>query len=155
MGWANALDVARGQVVASRARGRPANLVGRVVDAAGEGPLGVALRVGCMSAAAILASFVHRVHDPGILCPVRALTGVPCPFCGGTTVFMELGSAHPVKALAANPVVLVGAVGLATAPLGSGRRWWAIDARTRAWILGVVVGLSWVWQLARFGFLRF
>jgi hypothetical protein len=68
---------------------------------------------------------------------------------------MELGAAHPAKALAANPIVLAGAIGLATAPLGSGRRWWAIDPRTRVWILGVVVGLSWVWQLARFGFLRF
>ncbi len=68
---------------------------------------------------------------------------------------MELGAAHPVKALAANPVVLAGAVGLATAPLGSGRRWWAVPSRTRAWILGVAVALSWLWQLARFGLLRF
>jgi hypothetical protein len=68
---------------------------------------------------------------------------------------MELGAAHPARALAANPVVLLGAIGLASAPLGSGRKWWAIPPRTRAWILGVVVALSWVWQLARFGFLRF
>jgi hypothetical protein len=108
-----------------------------------------------MAIAAVLASFVHRTHDPGILCPVRTLTGVPCPFCGGTTVFMELGAAHPAKALAANPVVFAGAIGLATAPLGSGRKWWALEPRTRAWIIGGVVGLSWVWQLARFGFLRF
>jgi hypothetical protein len=67
---------------------------------------------------------------------------------------MELGAAHPVQALAANPVVLAGAAGLATAPLGLGRRWWAMSPRTRGWILGVVVGLSWVWQLARFGLLR-
>ena len=149
------MDVARGHEVASRARGRPADVVDRITAAAGTGPLGLILRVGAMSAAAVLASFVHRVHDPGILCPIRALTGVPCPFCGGTTVFMELGAAHPAKALAANPVVLIGAIGLATAPLGSGRRWWAINPRTRAWFLGVVVALSWVWQLARFGFLRF
>ena len=149
------MDVARGHAVASRDHGRPAGLLGRVISASGDGPLGVVLRVGGMSVAAVLASFVHRAHDPGILCPVRALTGVPCPFCGGTTVFMELGAAHPAKALAANPVVLVGAIGLASAPLGSGRKWWAIPPRTRAWILGVVVALSWVWQLARFGFLRF
>ena len=149
------MDVARGHAVASRAQGRSAGLLGRVIAASGDGPLGVVLRVGGMSVAAVLASFVHRVHDPGILCPVRALTGVPCPFCGGTTVFMESGAAHPAKALAANPVVLLGAIGLATAPLGSGRRWWAIKPRTRVWTLGVVIALSWVWQLARFGFLRF
>jgi hypothetical protein len=149
------LDVARGNGVAPHARSWPAGALGRLADASRTGPTGVALRVGGMAIAAVLASFVHHAHDPGILCPIRALTGVPCPFCGGTTVFMELGAAHPVKALAANPIVLAGAVGLATAPLGSGRRWWATSPRTRVWILGVVVGLSWVWQLARFGFLRF
>lgn len=149
------MDVARGHTVASRAHGRTAGLLGRVITASGDGPIGVVLRVGGMSVAAVSASFVHHAHDPGILCPVRALTGVPCPFCGGTTVFMELGAAHPAKALAANPVVLAGTIGLALAPLGSGRRWWAMKPRTRVWILGVVIGLSWVWQLARFGFLRF
>lgn len=106
-----------------------------------------------MATAAVVVSALHRVHDPGTLCPLRALTGVPCPLCGGTTVFIELGAAHPVKALLASPVVLLGAIGLATAPLGSGRRWWALDPRMRAWIIGVTLGLSWVWQLARFGFL--
>ena len=149
------MDVARGPKVAPQARGRPAGVLGRVIAASGDGSLGVALRIGGMTVGAVLASFVHRVHDPGILCPVRALTGVPCPFCGGTTVFMEMGAAHPARALVANPVVLAGAVGLATAPLGTGRKWWAIEPRTRVWILGVVVALSWVWQLARFGFLRF
>ena len=104
--------------------------------------------------AAVLAALVHRVHDPGTLCPIRAVTGVPCPLCGGTTVFMDLGAAHPVKAAAANPFALVGAIGLATAPLGTGRMWWALSPRSRAWFLGVVIFLSWLWQLARFGLLR-
>jgi hypothetical protein len=149
------VEVARGRDGAPYARGGPAGVLGRAFVAAGHGPLGVVLRTGGMATAAVMAALVHRVHDPGILCPVRALTGVPCPLCGGTTVFMELGAAHPAKALAANPVVLAGAVGLAMAPLGSGRRWWAMGPRTRAWIIGIVVALSWVWQLARFGLLRF
>jgi hypothetical protein len=149
------LDVARGAGVTPHARGGAGGAFGRVFAAAGDGPLGVALRVGGMAVGAVLAAVVHRIHDPGILCPVRALTGVPCPFCGGTTVFMELGAAHPARALAANPVVLAGAVALAAAPLGSGRTWWAIAPRTRAWIIGGVVALSWLWQLARFGLLWF
>jgi Protein of unknown function (DUF2752) len=147
------LDVARGPEVASRARGRPAGVVDRVIAASGDGALGVALRAGSMATAAVVVSAVHRVHDPGTLCPLRALTGIPCPLCGGTTVFIELGAAHPAKALLASPVVLLGAIGLATAPLGSGRRWWALDSRIRAWIIAVTLGLSWVWQLTRFGFL--
>jgi hypothetical protein len=67
---------------------------------------------------------------------------------------MELGAAHPVRAALANPFALAGAIGLATAPLGLGRRWWAIRPRTRSWILGAVVALSWLWQLARFGLLH-
>ena len=149
------MDVARGPGAAPRAPTGVGGVIGRVLNATSAGPLGMSLRVGFMATGAVLAAIVHRVHDPGILCPVRALTGVPCPFCGGTSVFMELGAAHPVKALAANPIVLAGAIGLATAPLGSGRRWWAVPPRTRAWILGVAVALSWLWQLARFGLLRF
>ena len=147
--------MARGTELAPHAPNGLASALGRVFAAAGQGPVGVALRVGAMGFGAILAAVVHRVHDPGTLCPVRALTGVPCPACGGTTVFMELGAAHPVKALVANPFVLVGAIGLAAAPLGLGRRWWAINPRTRMWLMGAVVALSWLWQLGRFGLLRF
>lgn len=66
---------------------------------------------------------------------------------------MELGAARPGAAIAANPVVFTGMVGLVTAPLGSGSRWWAMSPRTRSRVLIVVVALSWLWQLARFGFL--
>lgn len=127
----------------------------RLLTAAGHGPRGVALRVGAMAVVAVVVAVVHRAHNPGILCPVRAITGVPCPLCGGTTVFMELGSANPAGAVQANPFALAGAIGLAAAPLGAGRRWWAMSPRTRAWIIGVALALSWLWQLARFGLLRF
>lgn len=147
------MDVARGIEVAPRAlngllrRGQAA--------AGGEGLRVVAVRAAIVTVAAVAAAAVHRVHDPGVLCPLRAVTGVPCPFCGGTTVFMDLGAARPGAAVMANPVVFTGMVGLVTAPLGSGRRWWAISPRTRSRIIIVVVALSWLWQLARFGLLPF
>ncbi|MFD0538690.1 DUF2752 domain-containing protein [Actinomadura luteofluorescens] len=59
-----------------------------------------------MAVAAIGASWIHRVNDPGVLCPLRALTGIPCPLCGGTTVFIEFGSGRPGQAVLANPVAL-------------------------------------------------
>jgi Protein of unknown function (DUF2752) len=148
------LDVARGTRVAPSAPTAPARMVGRLTVAAGDGLRGVAIRTGGMAVAAVVAALVHRAHDPGILCPFRTLTGVPCPLCGGTTVFMELGAAHPVGAVVANPFALAGAIGLAMAPLGLGLRWRAVSPRTRAWLLGVVVALSWLWQLARFGLLQ-
>jgi hypothetical protein len=140
--------VARGTEAALRA---PSALLDRVLSA--QGAAGVAVRAGAVAVAAVLAAVVHRVHDPGTLCPIRAITGVPCPLCGGTTVFMDLGAARPGAAIVANPFVFTGMVGLVTAPLGSGSRWWAISPRTRLRLLLVVLALSWLWQLARFGFL--
>jgi len=129
-------------------------VVGRTLTAARHGPRAVVLRVAAMAVAAVGAAWIHRVSDPGVLCPLRRLTGIPCPLCGGTTVFIELGSGRPVGALLANPAALAGAVGLALAPLGLGRRWWALAPGTRAWVLGTALVGSELWQLARFGLLR-
>src|SRR5512139_3114538 len=89
------------------------------------GVKGVALRTAAIAAAAVAVALAHRVHDPGVLCPTRTLTGIPCPLCGGTTVFIELGSGRPLPAVAANPVAFTGVVSVALAPLGLGGRWWA------------------------------
>ncbi|MCD0450602.1 DUF2752 domain-containing protein [Actinocorallia sp. API 0066] len=117
-------------------------------------PLGVsATRVAVMTAAALVVATAHGIHDPGIICPARALTGIPCPFCGGTTVFIELGSGHPVRALLANPLVFLGAIVFAVAPLGLEARWRAVGSRARAWILGTAIAGSGIWQLVRCGVL--
>lgn len=124
------------------------------VAAVGRRPVGtVAVRIAAMTALAVSVAVAHGVHDPGVLCPIRTLTGIPCPFCGGTTVFIELGSGHPVRALAANPLVLIGAGVFALAPLGPGTRWRAWGPRVRAWILGTAIAGSELWQLVRFGVL--
>jgi hypothetical protein len=39
----------------------------------------------------------------GLPCPLRTLTGVPCPMCGMTTSVEATLHGHPVSALAANP----------------------------------------------------
>ncbi|GAA4239463.1 hypothetical protein GCM10022254_59680 [Actinomadura meridiana] len=129
-------------------------IVSRTLTAARHGPLGVVLRVAAMAVAAVAVSWIHRVNDPGVLCPLRAFTGIPCPLCGGTTVFTELGSGHPGRAVLANPVALTGAIALAFAPLGTGGRWWALQPKTRAWMLGAALVGSELWQLVRFGVLR-
>lgn len=117
-------------------------------------PVGtVAVRIVTMTALAMAVAFAHGVHDPGILCPIRALTGIPCPFCGGTTVFIELGSGHPVRALMANPLVFVGAMVFAVAPLGLGARWQALEPQARVRLLGTAIAASGIWQLVRFGVL--
>lgn len=147
-----------GEAPGAAATGAPdgvlGGLVSRTLTAARHGPLGVVLRVAAMAVAAIGASWIHRVNDPGVLCPLRALTGIPCPLCGGTTVFIEFGSGRPAQAVLANPAVLTGAIAVAVAPLGLGGRWWALQPKTRAWMLGTALVGSELWQLVRFGVLR-
>jgi Protein of unknown function (DUF2752) len=115
-----------------------------------------AARLGAVVVASVAAAWVHQSHDPGALCPLRRLTGVPCPFCGSTTVFMEAGAGHWSAGLTANPVTVVAALIFLAAPL------LALDPVAtlvrippRAlWIGGaVVLAGSWLWQLHRFGFL--
>ncbi|MFG2087134.1 MULTISPECIES: DUF2752 domain-containing protein [unclassified Spirillospora] len=145
---------APGAAVTGAPDGVLGGLVSRTLTAARHGPLGAALRVSAMAVAAIGASWIHRVNDPGVLCPLRALTGIPCPLCGGTTVFIEFGSGRPAQAVLANPVALTGAIAVAVAPLGLGGRWWALQPKTRAWMLGTALVGSELWQLVRFGVLR-
>lgn len=145
---------APGAAATSAPDGVLGGIVSRTLTAARHKPLGVVLRVAAMAVAAIGASWIHRVNDPGVLCPLRALTGVPCPVCGGTTVFIEFGGGRPAQAALANPMVLAGAVAFAVAPLGPGRRWWALQPKTRAWMLGTALVGSELWQLVRFGVLR-
>jgi hypothetical protein len=41
---------------------------------------------------------------PGLPCPLRTMTGIPCPFCGTTTSVESTLHADPGAALAANPL---------------------------------------------------
>ena len=52
-----------------------------------------------------LAALVPLIPGyPGVTCPLRALIGIPCPFCGTTTSIKELGRLDIAASLAANPV---------------------------------------------------
>ena len=113
---------------------------------------------GAVSAVLALGlAHVKVAGRPATICPLRALTGIPCPFCGGTTAAVRLGHFDVIGALRANPFVLIAGLGVVLAPailgvvgvrLGS----WSANAR-RLLTATVMVGvaLSEVWQLVRFG----
>ena len=93
--------------------------------------------------------------SPADLARLRRLTGVPCPMCGSTTVFMEAGAGHWTEALGANPFTVLAFLVFLAAPLGlidPVATWADMPARRRNIGLGVILALSWVWQLHRFGF---
>lgn len=122
-------------------------------------------QLGLAGMGAAAASFVYPAASHatglGLPCPLRTLTGVPCPLCGMTTAATGLAGGDARAALAANPFVLVLAVGtLCMAVLLAARAVglapppapWGRTARRRAWwAVGLLVAASWAFQLHRFG----
>lgn len=110
----------------------------------------IGIRVAALAALVVLLAAVH-VRRPPTLCLLRATTGVPCPFCGGTTAAVDLGNGHLSAALAASPLgvaMLVAwlAFGVVRAP----QWWWRHRSRLIPVVLGVLA-LAEIWQLYRFG----
>ena len=82
---------------------------------------------------------------PSLHCPLRALTGLPCPLCGLSTSVEQTVRLHLGDALAANPLgVLLVLVALALLVLRPARL-----ALPRAAIPSVLAA-SWLFELHRF-----
>lgn len=87
------------------------------------------------------------VHVP-LACPLRTVTGVPCPLCGMTTSVTETVRFDLDAALAATPAG-VAAVAAALVVLLLRPRSLAVPAL----LPYVVLGCMWLYQLHRFSFL--
>lgn len=85
---------------------------------------------------------------PALGCPLRALTGVPCPLCGMTTSVVATVHLRLADALAANPAG-VAAVVLAVVVL----MWRPDRLSLRLSFAVVILAVMWFFQLHRFGFL--
>jgi uncharacterized protein DUF2752 len=70
------------------------------------------------AAAALLGAGTALAFAPGHAgppCPLRTLTGVPCPLCGMTTSVEATLHGHPLAAIGANPagpLLVLGAIAL-------------------------------------------
>jgi Protein of unknown function (DUF2752) len=96
-----------------------------------------------LGAAAVLPAMPG---SPGIACPLRALTGVPCPLCGMTTSVEHVVRLEFGAALAANPAglaaVLVAVLLLVLRPR---------QVRVPSLVLPLGLAAMWVFELYRFG----
>jgi len=119
---------------------------------------GVGRRLAVLVAAALLLSVLVLPWRPPTLCLLRGLTGIPCPFCGGTTALVQLGRGDLLAALRASPLVVLGAplwvAWPRLRPTLARRLWtrWSPARRRRtALVLGAVaLAGSELWQLQRF-----
>lgn len=85
---------------------------------------------------------------PGIECPLRRLTGIPCPLCGMTTSVEATLRGHFVGALAANPAGLPAVAAAIVLLLRRPRR-----IRIPAAAPFVVLPLLWLFELHRYAIL--
>jgi hypothetical protein len=110
----------------------------------------VAARLVCLLGIAVALAHLHPVGRPSTLCALRALTGVPCPFCGGTTAAVRIGAGDLAGALHASPLAVLAAPLVAALPML--RSWLSRLSRPAALTaLIMVLGGSEIWQLYRFG----
>ena len=63
--------------------------------------------LACWAAGLVYAILRHRLVIPFWGCPLKELTGIPCPTCGGTRALAALARLDLKEALLCNPLVTV------------------------------------------------
>jgi hypothetical protein len=100
----------------------------------------------------VVVAYVHLPYRPATLCVVRGLTGIPCPFCGGTTAAVQAGRGDAVAALRASPLAVIGTPMAAVWPLLSTAAARVPSSIKLGSLLAALAG-SELWQLHRFGWI--
>jgi hypothetical protein len=93
---------------------------------------------------AVAAAWPILPFHPPLACPLRAATGIPCPFCGMTRAVVALARGHVGASLAFNPggiaVVVLALVALVRPSLLS-------RLRVPTWTIVAAFGALWVWNI--------
>ena len=96
---------------------------------------------GLVAAAAVWPML--PLHPP-LACPLRSLTGIPCPFCGMTRACVAAVHGHLGASLSFNPggvlIVLLALTALLRPQL-------LVRARPPTWLVGVAFGVLWLWNI--------
>ena len=110
------------------------------IDARSENELRIAM-AGLVGAAAVWPALPARPH---FVCPMRAITGIPCPLCGMTRACVAAMHGHIGASLAFNPAgVLVIAIAVALLIRPAFLR---VLSRP-AWFWIAAFGALWIWNV--------
>ncbi|MEQ1744954.1 MAG: DUF2752 domain-containing protein [Saprospiraceae bacterium] len=98
------------------------------------------------------------------MCPIKRLTGVPCPSCGSTRSVVSLLRGNVAEAVYWNPLGFVMVLGLFVSPI-----WMAYDyfkkeqtllvfyekteaflkKKNAAWAFALLILLNWIWNIIK------
>ena len=83
------------------------------------------------------------VHPP-LACPLRSITGIPCPLCGMTRACVAALHGHLGASLAFNPVGVLVVIAAVVAVL---RPQMLSRIRLPIWTVVVTLGAMWIWNV--------
>lgn len=119
------------------------------------GPL-LLMLTGGLLAVRLIPDLVHGLSR----CPLRDITGVPCPTCGGTHAAAGMAAGRWLDALQANPIATVGLAvftlwavyGVIATLLPRLRRGLELsgpEKKAARYLAAFLILASWAWQIAR------
>jgi len=102
------------------------------------------VRFATGAAVGLAAAWPLLPLHPGLACPLRTATGIPCPLCGMTRACVAAVHGHIGQSLAFNPggILVVGfAVALLVRP--------SLFTRVRPpmWVVWFTLGALWLWNV--------
>lgn len=102
------------------------------------------LRVGAAALLGTAAVWSRLPVHPPFACPLRSLTGIPCPLCGMTRACVAAAHGNFVSSLRFNPggiFVMLLAVVLLVRPS------WVSNVRPPTWAIWLTLGALWIWNI--------
>ena len=101
------------------------------------------IRMGLVAFAGVALAWPLLPVHPPLACPLRTVTGIPCPLCGMTRAVVAGAHLDIVKSLSYNPggifVIALGIVALIRPSI--------LRITPPTWAIFAVLGTLWIWNI--------